>query len=66
MKSYRVVNLVFLILSLLGFAGWIVSRFVGPVLGVSYMGFHDFTMVNIFFVIAISLTELAFSQKRSS
>ena len=66
MKSYRVVNLAFLILSLLGFAGWIFGRFYGPVLGVSYMGFHEVMMVSIFFVIAFSLTELAFSQRRSS
>lgn len=66
MKSYRVVNLLFLILSLLGFVGWIFARFVRPVFGVSYMGFHDFTMVSLFVVIAISLTELAFSQKKNT
>lgn len=66
MKSYRVVNLVFLIFSLLGFGGWIYARFMGPVFGVSYLGYHDFAMVSLFLVIAISLTELAFSQKKST
>jgi hypothetical protein len=61
MKSYGIAGQVFLLLALLGWIGWLATRFSGPVFGVSYEGFYLFTAACLFFAIAISLVKLAFA-----
>ena len=64
MKIYRIAAQIFLLLALLGWIGWIIARFSGPVFAVSYDGFDGFTTICLFFAIAISLVKLAFTEKR--
>lgn len=66
MKDYRIVNQIFLALSLLGLLAAVFARFAGPILTVSQVGFFRFTDTCLLFVIAISLTELAFVTKKTS
>jgi hypothetical protein len=63
MKKYGIISQVFLLLALLGWLGWIVTRFAGPVMKVSHEGFHVLFTSCLFFAIAISLVKLAFAGK---
>ena len=53
----------FLTLATIGFFGWIISRFWKPIYSVSYGGFHDFTIVSLLFVIALSLAGKAIQEQ---
>ena len=64
MKSYGTISQVFLLLALLGWIGWLVTRFTGPLLKVSYEGFYVFTTSCLLFAIAISLVKLALAEKK--
>jgi hypothetical protein len=63
MKTYGLVGQVFLLLALLGWIGWIVTRFSGAIYKVSYEGFHLFATTCLLFSIAISLIKMAFSER---
>jgi hypothetical protein len=63
---YRIGIQVFLVLSLLGMAGWIVARFARPILGVSHMGFMLLSLLSLAFVIALCLVELAFQPRKNA
>jgi hypothetical protein len=65
MKSYGIASQVFLLLALLGWIGWLATRFSGPVLKISYEGFYLFTTTCLFFTIAISLIKLALAEKKN-
>jgi hypothetical protein len=62
MKIYGIAGQVSIVLAFLGFLGWVGTRFIGPISGVSYEGFHVFTTTCLFFAIALSLIKLAFPQ----
>lgn len=64
MKSYGIAGQVFLLLALLGWIGWLVTRFSGSVFGVSYEGFYLFTITCLLFAIAIGVTKLALADKK--
>lgn len=64
MKIYGIAGQIFLLFALLGWIGWLITRFTGPVSGISFEGFYVFTTSCLFFAIAISLVKLAFSEKR--
>lgn len=64
MKGYGIAGQVFLLFALLGWIGWLITRFSGSVAGISYEGFYVFTTSCLFFAIAISLVKLAFTEKR--
>ena len=64
MKIYGVAGQVFLALALLGWIGWLVTRFSGTVFKVSYEGFHVFATTCLLFAIAISLMKLALAEKK--
>lgn len=59
MKSYGIAGQVFLLLALLGWIGWLATRFSGPVFDISYEGFYLFTTTCLMFAIAFSLIKLA-------
>jgi uncharacterized metal-binding protein len=63
MKSYGIAGQVFLLLALLGWIGWLATRFSGPILKVSYEGFYLFTTTCLMFAIAISLIKLALGER---
>jgi hypothetical protein len=63
-KNYGIASQVFLLLALLGWIGWITTRFTGPVFKVSFEGFYLFTTTCLLFVIAISLVKLALGEKK--
>jgi hypothetical protein len=64
MKSYGIAGQVFLALALLGWIGWIVTRFSGPVFKVSYEGFHLLTTTCLLFAIALSLIKIALAERK--
>ncbi len=64
MKSYGIAGQVFLVLALLGWIGWLATRFTGPVMKVSYEGFYLFTTTCLLFAIALSLIKLALADRR--
>ncbi len=64
MKSYGIAGQVFLILALLGWLGWLATRFTGPVFKVSYEGFYLFTTTCLLFAIALSLVKLALAERK--
>ncbi len=64
MKAYSIAGQIFLALALLGWIGWIVTRFTGPIFRVSYEGLHELSITCLIFAIAISLIKLAFSEKK--
>jgi hypothetical protein len=64
MKSYGIASQVFLLLALLGWIGWIATRFSGPVFKVSYEGFYLFTTTCLMFAIAIGLVKLALADNK--
>ena len=64
MRSYGIASQVFLMLALLGWIGWLATRFSGPVFKVSYEGFYLFATSCLFFAIAISLVKLALSERK--
>ena len=66
MNSNRIASQIFIGLSFLGLLIAIVSKFYGPILGVSQQGFLNVTDTCLLFVLAISLTELAFATKKSN
>ncbi len=53
----------FLVLSLLSWLGWLITRFTGPIAKVSYEGFLMLTVTSVAFVIAISLYRLTLTRK---
>jgi hypothetical protein len=63
MKIYGIAGQVFLLLALLGWIGWLVTRFSGPVLKVSYEGFHLFATTCLLFTIALSLIKIALAER---
>jgi len=58
--------LAFLGMSLIGWIGWIVTRFWHPILGVSHEGFLIMTLLSLAFVTAFSLIELVFEMRKRS
>ena len=64
MKSYSIAGQIFLLLALLSWFGWIITRFSGPILKVSYQGFQAFAVIALIFVIAISLSQLALTNAK--
>jgi hypothetical protein len=64
MKSYGIAVQIFLLLALIGWIGWLVTRFSGPVIKISYQGFNVFSTNCLLFAIAISLIKLAFADKK--
>ena len=64
MKIYAIASQFFLVLALLGWIGWMFTRFRGLVFGVSYEGMHVFVITSLIFAIAISLVKLAFFEKK--
>jgi hypothetical protein len=65
MKIYGIAGQIFVFLALLGLVGWMATRFVGPILKISYEGFHAFTTTCLLFAIAFSLVRLTLSDKSS-
>jgi len=61
---YRYGSQFFLGLATLAFLGWLYTRFLGPIFGVSYEGFWMLTSLSLTFVIAVSLVQLAFEKKK--
>ena len=66
MKDYRIANEIFLVISTLALVAMVLSRFVRPILTVTTAGFSHFTDTCLLFVIAISLSQLAFNAKKTS
>ncbi len=64
MKGYGIAAQVFLLLALLGLAGWLATRFSGPIFGISFEGFYLFMSTCLLFAIAISLIKLALAEKK--
>jgi hypothetical protein len=64
MKTYGIAGQIFLLLALLGWIGWLATRFRGPIFTVSYEGFYLFTTTCLLFAIAISLIKLALVERR--
>lgn len=64
MKSYGIACQVFLVLALVGWIGWLATRFIGPVFRVSYEGFYLFTTSCLLFAIALSLIKLALAARK--
>ena len=65
MKSYAIAGQIFLGLALLGWIGWLVTRFTGPVLGISFEGMHAFAITCLTFAIAVSLIKIALGEKKA-
>ncbi|MEW5976901.1 MAG: hypothetical protein AB1898_13940 [Acidobacteriota bacterium] len=55
MRWVRIGICLSLSLAFLAAAAWVVTRFVGPVFSVSYIGYHDVAVFALLFVIALSL-----------
>ncbi len=53
----------FLVISLLSWLGWLITRFTGPIGKISYEGFLMLTLTSVGFVIAISLCRLTLTGK---
>jgi len=64
MKIYAIAGQSFLVLALLGWIGWIYTRFRGPVIGVSSEGMHLLIITSLTSAIAISLIKIAFFEKK--
>jgi len=66
MKIYAFVAQLFLALALLGWIGWIITRFTGPIHKVSYEGMLTFSLSCLAFATAVSLIKLAFFEKKGA
>ena len=60
---YRIAIQVSLVISLLGLIGWILSKFIGPLVGIGPDGFHLWTNTCLGFAIAFCLAQLALESK---
>jgi len=60
---YRIAVQVSLAISLLGLLGWIISKFMGPLMKIGPDGFHLWTNTCLGFAIAFCLAQIALEGK---